>query len=163
MARLRRDRVEIPQWANTLGFTLGMLGRWAKAERYGEEAVAGFMAVDAPDRANNARANLLTVRLHHLGFPDALALEPEIEAVDQRYLQDCDWRRRKTLVLLARIREHLGDLPAALDLVDLALALSRGVRTLHRREDARYRRILMGALKQRWVDSEGRQAGPRRR
>ncbi len=162
MARLRRDRVEIPQWANNLGFTLGLLGRWAKAERYCEEAVAGFTAIDASDRANNALANLLTARLHHLGFPDALALEPEIEAVDQRYLQNGDWRRRKTLVLLARIREHLGDLPAALDLVDLALALSRGVRTLHRREDARYRRDLMGTLK-RLMGATAEHRDPRRR
>lgn len=148
-ARLRRNRVEIAQNTNNLGYTLTLQGRCAEAERYCDEAVAGFTAVEAQSRANNARANLLTARMALDGFPDALALESEIMAVDQRYPQNGDWRRRKTLVLLAKIREHLGDLPAALDLVDLALVLTRGIRTLHRREDARYRRDLMGVLKRR--------------
>ncbi|NCA70653.1 MAG: tetratricopeptide repeat protein [Sphingobacteriia bacterium] len=155
-ARLRRSRIDIAACANNLGYTLTLQGCLPEAERCCEEAIAGFTAVDAPSRANNARANLLTARLDLDGFPDAVALEPEIEEVDTHYLRAADWRRRKTLVLLARIREHLGDLHSALELMEKALRSTRDIRTQHRRADATYRDELMAALECETSDPHGR-------
>ncbi|EGV16150.1 tetratricopeptide repeat protein [Thiocapsa marina] len=142
LARVRSNRIEIAQYANNLGYALAQRGLWSEAERCCEEAVAGFTAIEAPGRANNARANLLSARLDLYGFPDATSLEPEIEEVDRYYARAADWRQRKTLVLLARIREHVGDLDLALRLMEQALRVARKVKTRHRLEDAAYRRKL---------------------
>jgi tetratricopeptide (TPR) repeat protein len=142
LARVRSSLIEIAQYANNLGYALAQRGLWSEAERCCEEAVAGFTAIEALGRANNARANLLSARLDLHGFPDATALEPEIEEVDRYYARTADWRQRKTLVLLARIREHVGDLDLALQLMEQALRVARKVKTRHRLEDAAYRRKL---------------------
>jgi len=131
-ARLRGSQLEMAQNANNLGYVRSMQGCWREAEGLCEEAVAGFTAAGATSRANNAQANLLTARFELLGLPDAVELEPEILDVDAYYASENDWRRRKTLVLLARLREHAGDLDIALDLMEKSLRLTRKVPTQHR-------------------------------
>jgi hypothetical protein len=105
-----------------------------------------FTAAGATSRANNAQANLLTARFELLGLPDAVELEPEILEVDAYYASENDWRRRKTLVLLARLREHAGDLDIALDLMEKSLRLTRKVPTQHRLADAAYGRRLRAVM-----------------
>ena len=130
-----------------------MEGCWQQAECLCEEAVAGFTIVGATSRANNARANLLSARFESPGLPDAVELEPEILEVDSYYALENDWRRRKTLVLLARLREHAGDLDIALDLMEESLRLTRKVPTQHRLADAAYVRRLRAVMDGEYGDS----------
>ena len=101
-------------------------------------------------RANNAQANGLTARFGRLGLPAAQALAAEIEEVLQCYASQSDPRRRKPLVLLARLAADQRDFGRAMALMAAAVEASEGIPTHHRAADeAELQQLRRRAARQR--------------
>jgi hypothetical protein len=139
-ARQRRDLLEAAVLTNNLGYEYLLEADCPRAEPWFVRAGALFAASGYPSEVANAAANRLLCE--YAMDPDSSRERCEGQARELLAILNHDWRRRKLLILLARIEERRGHFEAALALAEEAVKASEGVASQHRLEDQAYRDAL---------------------
>jgi hypothetical protein len=138
VARRQRRAMDEAALTNNLGYEYLMEGNWEAAQPWFEKAERRFGILGLAVEVANVASNGLICRFERLGAGAAEPLRPRIEAVLGVLEEASDWRRRKPLILLARLEAQCGHLRAAIRLAQRAVTATRGLATLHRRHDQRY-------------------------
>lgn len=139
-ARQRRDLLEAAVLTNNLGYEYLLEADWPRAEPWFVRAGTLFAASAYPSEVANAATNRLLCE--YAMDPDSSAERCELQARELLTTLNNDWRRRKLLILLARIDEQRGRFDAALALAGQAVEASQGIASQHRLEDQAYRDAL---------------------
>ncbi len=145
-ANSKGNRTDEAIYTNNLGYDHLMAGDYARAETLFERGAALFAECGLDVESRNVRMNLLHARFEQAGAESYERFEDELN----RFLADYgkDPRRRKALVLLARISERRGDPEAAARLVRQAMDANEGIPTRLRLDDLEYLERLEGMKKQ---------------
>ena len=140
-ARQRRNLLETAVLTNNLGYEYLLEADWPRAEPCFVRAAALFAGIAMPIEVGNTAANRLLC--DYALDPDASRDRCERQARELLATLGKDWRRRKPLILLARIEEQRGQLDAAVSLAQQAIEAFEGVASQHRLEDQAYRDALL--------------------
>lgn len=139
-ARQRRDLLEAAVLTNNLGYEYLLEADWSRAEPHFVRAGALFAANGAASEVANAATNRLLCE--YAMDADSSAERCERQAHELLATLSKDWRRRKLLILLARIEERRGHCEPALALAEQAVEAGEGIASQHRLEDQAYRDAL---------------------
>lgn len=120
---------------NNLGYEYLLERNFRTAHSYFEQAKAHFIRLGSSVEVVNSEANILICEFDGLGIAKAEALRPRIKVVLDELRERHDWRRRKPLVLLARLEAHVGRFAEAITHLEEAIIAARDIPTLHRRRD----------------------------
>lgn len=139
-ARQRRDLLETAVLTNNLGYEYLLETDWPRAEPYFVQAGELFTACGRPIEVANVAANRLLCEYEM--DPDLSRVRSERQARELLATLHNDWRRRKLLILLARIEEQREQFDAAFSLAEQAVKASEGIASLHRLGDQAYLDVL---------------------
>jgi tetratricopeptide (TPR) repeat protein len=145
-ARETGNRHDEPVFLNNLGYDYLLEGDFDRAMACFQSALNLFPRHGSYLERMNARLNMLLALYECSGG----RYNRSFERRASRLLSSLgnDWRRRKALILLARIAEGSGDLEKAAQLVRQAVDASEGIPTKHRLEDLAYLERLEGARRE---------------
>lgn len=135
-ARQQDDRYHEAMLTNNLGYEYLLAGDWVTAEPYFVHAADLFDQLQCRLDVANARANQLQCRFELNGFMPNDGYEAELQDILQ--VLDHDWRRRKPLILMARLAKGRGEFNAAIQLAKQAVEASEGMPTQLHFQDQSY-------------------------
>jgi hypothetical protein len=140
-ARRRRNREGLQaKLTNNLGYEYLLIGDWARAAPYFARAAEMFGALGETKEQANVRLNGLLCRYELNGCQPWDGLDAELE--NALTILRRDWRRRKALMIQARVAERNGNMAAAIRFAETAVKAATGKQSQHRAADQAYLRGL---------------------
>jgi hypothetical protein len=136
LAKQQGNRADEAVFTNNHGYEYLLAADWLTAEPYFVGAAALFNQLGYRTDLANAHVNQLLCRYELNGCEVYDGLEAELQ--DILNVLKYDWRRRKPLLLMARIAERRGVLGKAIDLAREAVKASIDVPTLLHVQDQAY-------------------------